>query len=413
VAGDAVATRRGFGSRRPLLKREKWRTRRYIHHVDVAHPSVKNPAGFNFALSSPVKYDMISSREDQMSANAPQLVPEPVPQSVPDNMERVLTFLRQESAAHREALREDSKANRDMLIGATRIIAIPVAAAIVLVGWLGWKSFSDLKEQLVSSATEQIKTETVRMQGEIRNRLAHEFQTATIQQTVKDSAREATQTAAAPLIKSEVTREVQAHIQAERPQIHATVIAETKKGVSAIQPQIDAEVKQQADAAEARIKTQISPYGETIKASTLAALARNGLGTAFDDLMNMSRSSNPDIQNLAVSTRNAIFMEYEQARSFIYMQRAFTPKKTKEEMMALLSDPQPLTRRAAIDGLSELNEKSFVPQAIQLMEHDPYIMVRESAFHALVQLTGQKFNPLDQPGWNEWWEKNKDNWPPK
>jgi hypothetical protein len=49
-----------------------------------------------------------------MPLEAPQQAPIPIPISTPspapDNMERVLTFLRQEKEAHRVALREDAKA---------------------------------------------------------------------------------------------------------------------------------------------------------------------------------------------------------------------------------------------------------------------------------------------------------------
>lgn len=348
-----------------------------------------------------------------MSADAQHLAPIP-PSEVPDNTERLLTFLRQETAAQRDALREDAKANRDMLIGATRIIAIPVTAAIVLVGWLGWKSFSDLKGQLAASATEQIKTETLRMQSEIRKKLTEEFQTPNIQRTVKESAQDATQKAAAPLIKDAVTREVQVHFVAERPQIHATVVSEAKKSVLEMQPQIDAEITKQANAAEARIQAQITPYSELIKASTLAALARNGMGTSFDELMKMSNSAKAEpIQGLVVSTRNAMWLQYEDANGGVYLSRQFNPKKTKEELLPLLSNSEPITRKAAIDELALLNEKSIVPVLLMTMRNDPFIVVRVAAFHALIQLTGQKFNPLDDAQWEQWWEKNKSNWPPK
>ena len=95
--------------------------------------------------------------------------------------------------------------------------------------------------------------------GRTLQRIRRLFQTPNIQRTVKEAARDATQTAAAPLIKTEVTREVQEHIRAEGPQIHAEVISETKKGVAEMQPQIDAEVNKQANAAETRIRGQISP----------------------------------------------------------------------------------------------------------------------------------------------------------
>jgi hypothetical protein len=120
--------------------------------------------------------------------------------------------------------------NRDLLTGTIRLVAIPVAAAILVIGWFGIKELQRFEGQLRSSAEQQLKTETVRMQSEIERQLDQQFQTTAVQKTVRDAARDATQTAAAPLIKAEVTHEVQAHIRAEGPQIHAAVISETKKG---------------------------------------------------------------------------------------------------------------------------------------------------------------------------------------
>jgi hypothetical protein len=41
-------------------------------------------------------------------------------------------------------------------LGAIRVVATPVGAAIVFLGLFGFKSFSDLKNQLQDSATQQI-----------------------------------------------------------------------------------------------------------------------------------------------------------------------------------------------------------------------------------------------------------------
>jgi HEAT repeats len=138
-------------------------------------------------------------------------------------------------------------------------------------------------------------------------------------------------------------------------------------------------VAKQTQAAESRIQAQISPYGEVIRASTLAALARNGDGTAFDMLMGMTQSPNTDIQQLAISTRNAVYMEYAQAESLGYLQQVFRPQKNKDELLKIISDPQPLMRKAAADGLCNLNEKSSVSQLLEIMRHDPTILVRQAA----------------------------------
>jgi hypothetical protein len=333
----------------------------------------------------------------------------------PDNTERLLNFLLQENAAHRDALREDSKANREMLLGTIRLVSIPVAAAILFLGLFGLKSFSDLKDQLRASASEQIDAETKRMQQEIRDKLREQFETSALQQMVKSAARDATDAAAKPLIKQEVISQVQAHIQGERTQIHDVVVSETKRGVSEMQPQIDAEITKQANRAEGQIQAQITPYQELMKVGTLATLARNGDGQAFDNLMKISSSQDPQAQQLATTTRNAIYFQYfEVLGEANYLRYTLMPPKSRDELLPLLASSDAMERKGAIDGLTGLNDKSVVPDLIKIMRNDPYIFVRETAYHGLVQLTGRRTNPLE-PGdsWEAWWEKNKSNWPPK
>jgi hypothetical protein len=277
-------------------------------------------------------------RFNQMAANPPvpgaPLPPAPAPPS--DNTQQLITFLRQESQANRDALREDSTANRELLLGAIRIVAIPVGAAIVFLGLFGFKSFSDLKDQLQNSATQQINSETLKMQQEIRNRLDDQFKTPVLQGLVRDAARDATEKSAKPLIEAEVKREVQDHIKAEAPQIRAAVINETKLGVAQMKPQIDSEISKQAADAKASIEAQIAPYGALVNAGTLAELAQNGSGTAFDALMRMSGSSDPRIIELISTAHNAVFLQFENDNG-IYMGRQFTVKKAQDELFLLLS----------------------------------------------------------------------------
>jgi HEAT repeats len=336
-----------------------------------------------------------------------------------DNTERFLAFLRQESTAQRDALREDSKANRDALLGTLKIVSYPVAAAIAIIGLLGVKSVSDLKEQLRTTATQEVnravETETSRMQKEIRDRLNEQFQTPRLQSMVKDAARDATDAAAAPLIKREVIGQVKANIEAQRPAIHAVVVSETKKGVSELQPRIDAEITQQGSAAEERIRAKIAPYDQIITVSTLAALARNGDATALDNLIGYRNSPDQRIRNLVTSTYNSVYLQYaaEGLNTWSYMTWEFKEPKTKEQLLQLLNASDPMSRKGAMDALAKSGEKTVVPDLMRILRSDPFILVRASAYHGLVQLTGQKFNPLETPGWEQWWEQNKNDWPPK
>jgi hypothetical protein len=178
-------------------------------------------------------------------------------------------------------------------LGAIRVVAIPVGAAIVFLGLFGFKSFSDLKNQLQDSATQQINSEALKMQEQIRNRLDDQFKTPILQGLVKDAARDATEKSAKPLIEAEVRKEVQAHIEAEAPQIHAAVINETKLGVTGMKPQIDSEISKQAADAKADIEAQIAPYGALVNAGTLAEMG-HGIDQGTSELQSILPCYGPD-----------------------------------------------------------------------------------------------------------------------
>jgi hypothetical protein len=331
------------------------------------------------------------------------------PTPSPDATERILAFLRAEAEAKRVALCDNAEANRKTFLDTLKIAAYPLAVVLAIAGFLGIKSASDLMESIRKEAQQQSRAEIERMQGEIRATLKAQFEAPSIQAIVREAARESTATTAAPLIKNEVSRQVQVRVRAEQPQIRATVVAETKKGVDAMAPVVSEQVQQQASAAESRIRSQIAPFGDVTRAGTLSTLARNGNGEAFDQLVAMANSSsNPDVKALAVTTQNQLYLEYDQA---FYSTRIFKEHKTNEQLLALLDDALPLARKAAIDGLSAAGIKSAVPKLITMMKNDPFILVREAAYHALKQLTGKDIEPLDTASWDRWWEENKVAWP--
>src|SRR2546422_673103 len=114
------------------------------------------------------------------------------------------------------------------------------------------------------------------------------------------------------VINRAVVETVERRVKAEEPQIKETVAAETKKAVSGLGPTIEAQIHKKATEAENRIQARIAQSEQVIKAGNLAILARNGLATAYDELMKIAGNTpNPDIQTIAVTSRNQLYVEMD------------------------------------------------------------------------------------------------------
>jgi len=163
--------------------------------------------------------------------------------------------------------------------------------------------------------------------------------------------------------------------------------------------------------AQTRLQTMVAKSEDLLRAGNLSILARNGSGEAYDQLMILARSTqNPDIRMLGITTQNQLFLEMNQP---FYSARQFKEKKSNQELLKLLDDSNPIIRKAAIDDLVALGDKSIVPRLLEKAEHDPLILVRHAAFHGLQVLTGEQIEALQIEQWKAWYEKNKSNWPTK
>lgn len=79
----------------------------------------------------------------------------------------------------------------------------------------------------------------------------------------------------------------------------------------------------------------------------------------------------------------------------------------------MLDDLSPLVRKAAIDSLVGFGNKAIVPRLLEKAERDPLMVVRHAAFNGLKTLTGEQIEVLQIKQWKHWWEKHKEDWPPK
>src|SRR5215471_16735872 len=113
------------------------------------------------------------------------------PQSA-DNLQSMFEFLRKESAASRDALREEAEANRRLMIQTVEFASIPISILLVIAAYLGYRSISDVKQSIIAEAGRQTNAEIVRMRGVIDERLDEQFKTPNLQGTIQHAAREAT-----------------------------------------------------------------------------------------------------------------------------------------------------------------------------------------------------------------------------
>jgi hypothetical protein len=291
----------------------------------------------------------------------------------------------------------------------TTMAAILLIAAIGLsiFFWFFGQKYSDIEASVSRKTDEQI----VALQQQIRKRVEEEFKTENMKALIRSVAQEETKSGLSEVILRAVGDQVQNSIKAQSPKIQETVIQETKKSVSGLAPTIDKAIAIKAKDAENRIQNRIAQWEEISQVGNLAILARNGDGGAYDRLMTLGRTkNNPDIQLIATTTENQLFIEMNQP---FYSQRNFIEEKSEQEMLKLIDDPQPLIRKAAIDTLANKGNKSIVPRLLDKAETDPYLVVRHAAFHGLQVLTGEKIEALQLSRWKAWWQKNKDIWPPK
>lgn len=289
-------------------------------------------------------------------------------------------------------------------LGAILLIAVVVIGVFY---WLVGQKYADIEATINQKTDEQLAV----LQQQIRKRVEDEFRTEKMKALIGNVAQEQTKSGLTDVITRAVGDQVKAAIKAETPKIQQTVIQETRKSVSELSPTIDRAVKEKAEEAESRIQNRIAKWEDVLRAGNLAILARNGSGEAYDQLIALGRTTqNPDLREISTTTQNQLFLEMNQP---IYSEQHFKEKKSQQELLRLLDDPQPIVRKAAIDELVTLGDKSIVSRLLERAEHDPFILVRHAAFRGLQVLTGEQIEALQIQQWKAWWEKNKSTWSPK
>jgi hypothetical protein len=349
-----------------------------------------------------------------MSAQAPILPDEgkSAPSDALEQSREVLRFLREENAANHRAVRDESDANRRLLLDSLKILAYPLAVLLAVAAFLGFRTFTDMKQTIRTEARNETQAEVERMRKEIRTRLDQQFETKELQKFVKDAAAESTKSAAAPLIKSEVATQVREGVNAERPRISDAVTKETQAAVKQMQPQISKTVKESVDS---EIQSHVDPVItrlETLKfqedIQRLIIRMDNDDAIAFDQLQETSHSFDSESQPLVRNALNEVTLQHDAALRLDY---SFSVPVPEDIMLDMLSIPNSGNKRAALSKL-KTNPKLTVLKLVELATSDLSLNVRCEANKILLNdrnLPNLPFHPscLDKNTILRWWEANK------
>jgi hypothetical protein len=350
-----------------------------------------------------------------MSASAPVPAPEPSPKTQPpfDATREVLAFLRSENEANRAALREDADKNRKLLTDTIRFTAYPLAAIIAVAAFFGWRSLADLKTSIRTEARSETKTEIVRMQGEIREKLQAQFQTPALQKMVREAAEDQTRKAAEPLITSEVEKQVKTRVNAEEPTIVAEVTRQTQAAVKQMKPDIDSLVKKTVSV---NIQENVAPVETSLKglkadADLQRTIIRmnNDDAIAFDQLMVFVSSTSDEATKQLVT--GALKDAIDAHNDALRIGWTFTAPHTEDQMINELSSPDVSVRKTALSMLAS-NSKLSTSRVVEIAANDASLNVRCEAGRIFDDRTKQHFKCLaGHRILARWWEANKQNFP--
>lgn len=346
-------------------------------------------------------------------------------EELPIHTRDLLKFLREENEAARKAVLDDSEATRRMLRHTLWVVAIPITAAIGMVGFLGIRSFSDIRSGIQQEARTQLEAEVRRMQGEIRNTLADQFKAEHLQQLVRTAARDETVTAARPMIKQEVATQVKSGVAAERGTIQKAVVAQTNSAVAEMNPKINTLVK---SAVDAEVSARVAPVVNQTKTlqdqakalqreqevALLIGRASADDGQAFDKLYGMWANNGTAGDQEQRKRLKLVLMSILNAHDLggMYMTREFVQPPSHDQLIKFLSDEDSGTRQAALDHYCEMPKDAGVePRIFQMALSDESLRVRTAAYRVLNKWENAKLVALETYPLLRWWSSKQSKQP--
>lgn len=306
-------------------------------------------------------------------------------------------------------MRDDAEKNRKLLLDTIKIASVAISLIVLVAAFFGYKSINDVKDAIQNEARRETQSEVTRMQGEIRQRLDEQFQTASLQKLVKDAAKEATQKSAEPLIKSEVAAQVKLGVDAQKPAIAAAVTQQTQAAVKQMESEIESIAKKSVDA---KISAEVDPVIRKIKDDGNFQLLITRMNAddaqAFDTLAHLPPSTDPSQGSVAIAALRSVYAGHN---SGMFQTRQFNSPQSDDQLVAHLSDGDSFSREAALDALIPKKNLSLLPKIVEMMTADPSITVRCAAFRAFNSWTAQSVQCLDSGDALSWWTANKQKFP--
>jgi len=257
-----------------------------------------------------------------------------------------------------------------------------LAASGLAIVFFGIHTVSELREEM--RATTQV--ELHKTQKELRDRIEAEFQTKSINDLVRQVAKERTERELSNLITQTVDEQVARGVKAEEPRIAKTVSDQTKQAVDRLFPVINANVAAEVDKVVTQeVNQRMAVFDQSL--TSLGELAdmgmrmRVGLRSGLEDLTTRARSAeNVRERSRAEGLRTRIVADYDAHYGPVFQQE-FNANPT----VAALN----ITRR----GLKDPSKP--VPVLVDVIRSDKDLNDVAMAFIALRKATGQQFIMFD------------------
>jgi hypothetical protein len=264
----------------------------------------------------------------------------------PNNDQReLLTFLREEAEANREAQRKESEANRKLFLGTSAIVAIPLTVLLTLSGIFFYHDVDTMKKAMEAQGEASAKAEIQTMDKHIDDTLQAQFKTETIKSTIQQAAVVATREQAPGLIKEVITPEVKRAVASQ---------GGTIKDVA-------------TRAATDEVKSAIDPVVADVKLQAVIARANADDAKAFDELLSVRETgatTKRDLVNgVIVNLQRHARAEFSIDRTSYYSECA-NPGGTAYQGM--LTSPLVEVRKNAInDCIAYMEMGEWVPKAVE------------------------------------------------
>ena len=308
------------------------------------------------------------------------------PAPTTDKQKELLQFLREEADKNRQSLRDESLAVRELFIKTSRIVAIPLTAAIVLAGIFFYHSLSEMKQSMVDEAQTEAKLEIKKMDGQIDDTLKQQFSTESMQDRIYKAAETATEGKAKSLIEGRVRAITEPIQQQAQKQLASSHIQELIARVNA----------DDAGAFDELLK--LKDKGDTTQQALIQKVVEDKQRNDF--LLNLSAASLPtDCELSSAPFRDAL--------------GSSDAWKRKGAVESCLS-PQIVDQWLRGKQQSYERVVQMPPMLVNIAQNDPSLVVRHQAIGSFNDLfrhspsyPSSGFDLLDPRELSKWWEENK------